>query len=100
MNVQNGRCIYCGQPNQSTSGHCPCRDQKITEYLIPYTAAPHLFTLTRDETLRALKTMDGIFLFSAIHGWNTPDPDVIKLFDWLRATYNIKKSEINPNSKD
>ena len=54
---------------------------------------PDCIKPTKEEVERALKTTDGIFLIAGIHGFTTPDPDVIKLFNWIKAEFKIERKQ-------
>ena len=41
--------------------------------------------LTREEIKKAVEAIDGVCVFAAIHGINTPVPELVKLMEWLRA---------------
>lgn len=41
-----------------------------------------------------MTTIDEICLFVAMRGlWDKPDPDVLKLWDWLREEFDLKVEE-------
>jgi hypothetical protein len=50
---------------------------------------------TKEEALEALRVMDGIFMMDALHhaGGRKPDPNIVKLFNWMEHEFNIERDE-------
>ena len=48
---------------------------------------------TKEEALEALKVIDGIFMLDALHGERKPDPNVVKLFQWMEHELGIERDE-------
>jgi hypothetical protein len=64
---------------------CPCEDYEGC-LAKPFIQAILLLEAAgKVDKKKAIEALDGIFVFAAIHGITTPDPDVIAAMDMIKA---------------